>query len=201
MVQGCYFHFKQSMWRKIQEVCLSVEYVKNTNVYKKLVMPQCLAYLPPEDVRDGFFLIKESFDISDAKLKIFFDYFQNNYVVKEKEKRGRFNKKIIVYEDPLFDISLWNVNSRINENFPRTNNCCESWHNSFAGILNKHPLVYELINAMRHEQNRMETNLLKIRTGKLQKKTSKSDIENVQKILSNYNKNNLLETLNLLSLL
>ncbi|CAF1116019.1 unnamed protein product [Brachionus calyciflorus] len=104
-------------------------------------------------------------------------------------------------DDAMFKLQLWHINSRINENFPRTNNFCETWHNSFSGILNAHSLVYELIDAFRSEQNKIEQKLLQHKIGKLKQKSKKSDILSIQKILSTYDKNNKMETLNLLSLL
>ncbi|RNA12118.1 MULE transposase [Brachionus plicatilis] len=74
-IYGCIFLFKQSMWRKIQELGLSTDYGKNA-----LVMPQCLANLPVDDAVEAFketSLFVESTVTDKQKIKI---------------TRARFNK-------------------------------------------------------------------------------------------------------------
>ncbi|CAF1127107.1 unnamed protein product [Brachionus calyciflorus] len=86
----------------------------------------------------------------------------------------------------MFKISLWNVNDRVTKDLPKTNNYCESWHYSFTDILNTHPLIYELIDKLRNEQNRTEKNVIKIKTGQGKSKNlAKEDVQ-IQNILSNY---------------
>ncbi|CAF1108978.1 unnamed protein product [Brachionus calyciflorus] len=138
----CFFHFKQSMWRNIQEFGLSIEYRTSHEMYQNLLMPQCLAYLPPDDVVSAFNELKEKIPIDkDERLKKFYVYFEETYVSKYTESRGRYNKKILLPTDPMFPINLWNIHHRYIENKSRTNNFCESWHNAFSGILNAHPVV------------------------------------------------------------
>ncbi|RNA09464.1 hypothetical protein BpHYR1_042377, partial [Brachionus plicatilis] len=116
-INGCYFHFKQSMWRKIQDVGLSEDYRADRKIRSTLLLLQCLAYLPEKDVVSAFDELKESV--------------KKYYVAKTIIKRGRYNKKIIERDEPMFSISLWNIHDRLMDDMPRTNNCCESWHNSF----------------------------------------------------------------------
>ncbi|CAF0975804.1 unnamed protein product [Brachionus calyciflorus] len=106
-VNGCYFHFKQSMWPKIQELGLSVGYCKDQKVYNSLVMPQSLVYLPEDDVLKAFEEIKELKEIKDlyaAKIQAFYEYFEEYYVAKSETSRGRYNKKIVTKSDPLFPV-------------------------------------------------------------------------------------------------
>ncbi|RNA04435.1 hypothetical protein BpHYR1_052028 [Brachionus plicatilis] len=60
--------------------------------------------------------------------------------VLEKAGRGRGRKEVEVFKVPLFAVKLWNVNSRVMDCLPRTNNNVESCLNAFSNILNKHPL-------------------------------------------------------------
>lgn len=53
-VNGCYFHMKKCLWRKIQNVGLSEEYRTNEDVKLHVNMCAALAFLKPEDVRDGW---------------------------------------------------------------------------------------------------------------------------------------------------
>ena len=78
---------------------------------------------------------------------------------------------------------------------PRTNNYCESWHNSFSSLLNSHPLIYELIDTIRTEQNKTETMLLKLNTFVVRKSVKNVD-ETIIQILKCYNPDNKIETIN-----
>ena len=57
-LNGCFFHFKQSMWRKITDLGLRQLYNDDEGVRHVLKLPQALAFIPPEDVIYGFNLIK-----------------------------------------------------------------------------------------------------------------------------------------------
>jgi hypothetical protein len=46
----CFFHFKQSMWRKIQELGLAEAYKSNEEIRKTLKLPQILAFVPISDL-------------------------------------------------------------------------------------------------------------------------------------------------------
>ncbi|CAF0799222.1 unnamed protein product [Brachionus calyciflorus] len=171
---GCFFHYKQLMWRKITELGLKQPYSDYEQVRLLLKIPQCLAFIPPDDVVEAFKLIQSK--IVDEKIKTFYKYIEDNYVgsfVETKTGRGRGVKYIKTYKEPFISIRLWNVYSRINECLPRTNNFVESWHNAFSSMLNKHPLVYSLIDSFIKEQNKVESDLVKLKTGLVYKRKSK----------------------------
>ena len=69
-----------------------------------------------------------------------FNFFANTYV---GEVRGgqRF--------PTMFPRAVWNVNSRVQNNFPRTNNHSEGWHNSYSSMFNyDHPSIWEFIDGL-----------------------------------------------------
>ncbi|CAF0837624.1 unnamed protein product [Brachionus calyciflorus] len=138
--------------------------------------------------------------------KILNDYIQDNYVGKfitQKIGRGRGRKEIQVFKEAQFPIKLWNVNQRTHESIPRTNNFVESWHKAFSNMLNKHPLIYSLINSFISEQKRVESSLLKLKTGIEYKRKPKYVLldNRIKSILKSYDKNNIEEILIYLSLL
>ncbi|RNA40053.1 hypothetical protein BpHYR1_029024 [Brachionus plicatilis] len=140
------------------------DYSTNKFMREKLILPQCLAYLPCNDVIIVFNEPKTSEDLSDTRVKDFYDYVEENYVVKYSVKRGQ--------KTPTFSTDLLNVHDRLMQDLPKTNNACESWHNSLSGLLNVHPLINELIDALIKEQNKMETNWLKFNSGLIVKNSS-----------------------------
>ena len=173
---GCFFHFKQSMWRKIGELGLTVTYKEDASVRKCLKMVQFLAFIPIADVVDVFEELTAEIGEMDVKVVEFFNYFETNYIGKLSTKttgRGKAAKTITSRSTPLFSIELWNINSRLQNCLPRTNNFTESWHNAFSGMLRKHPSIYALIDAFRSEQKRTEDNIVKLTTGCVHKRRDK----------------------------
>ncbi|RNA12651.1 hypothetical protein BpHYR1_000781 [Brachionus plicatilis] len=135
-------------WRCIERNCKAAGYK-----YTDKIGEECDFYITFED----------HLDVPDvAKIELLER--RQYYVAKTIIKRGRYNKKIIERDEPI----LMDV-------MPRTNNCCESWYNSFTGILNNHPLIYELIDALRQEQNKIESMILKIKTDVVKAKAKKEE--------------------------
>ena len=129
---GCFFHFKQAMWRKIQALSLVSAYKDNAHLHLK--MPQALAFLPINDVVPVFELLKQEMP---SELTEFYAYVESTYIqnIVEVKPRGRnaANRPVIrESRPPLFDISLWNVHARFGENIPRTNNFVEAWNRAFS---------------------------------------------------------------------
>ena len=65
----CFFHFKQSMWRKISELGLSPLYLSNGHIRRLLKLPQVLAFVPPEDVIHLFDKLKLDIAEEDEHIK------------------------------------------------------------------------------------------------------------------------------------
>ena len=53
----------------------------------------------------------------------------------------------------MFDVDLWSVHTRVNNDLPRTNNSLEGWHQAFKKRLNvTHPTLAKLLRVIRNEQ-------------------------------------------------
>ena len=124
----------------------------------------------------------------------FYDYVEEYYVGKneiQETVRGKNKKMVTVFKPLLFKVDLWSVYSRVNECIPRTNNFCEAWHNAFGVIylfyslikfyfcfyfksmLNKHPLIYSLIDSFRTEDKKMQDLHVQLKTGFVYKRKPK----------------------------
>jgi MULE transposase domain len=109
-VRGCYFHFCQSLWRKVQELGLTTAYRQNRSVKKVIRKLMSIGYLPLAVVRNTFNMIDTSqtirrLIIRHPRLRDFIDYFRMTYIM------GNFTP------------ALWNVYDR-NVDY-RTNNHIE----------------------------------------------------------------------------
>ena len=75
-----------------------------------------LAFVPLSDVVNAFnTLVAEM----PEQLDPIIDYFEKNYI-GVAHRRGR--------RPPRFPLELWNVNDRVEEEIPRTNNHVEGYH-------------------------------------------------------------------------
>ena len=108
---GCYFHFCQCLWRKIQELGLARTYKQDLQLQKVIRKFMAIGYLPVVLVRNNFNILSQSrrvqnmVGIYDA-LNDWIGYIRNNYI------NGQFR--------PI----LWNVYERNMD--MRTNNWMES---------------------------------------------------------------------------
>ncbi|CAF1105460.1 unnamed protein product, partial [Brachionus calyciflorus] len=153
-----------------------------------------LAFVPPNDVDVLYKKIKanldKNFEFYSNVVKLF-EYLEETWIGRDVEKktgRGRWTKIEIVHVKPMFEIELWNINSRINDCLPRTNNFVEAWHNAFSGMLCKHPSVYPLVDKFRYEQKKSEDLVVQLSTGVKYKRKPNYIVldERIKEVVSRY---------------
>ena len=110
-ISGCYFHFNQSLWRKVQNLGLAASYRRRPAVKSLVRKVMAIGYLPIAVVRQNFRLLRTSRRTQRLcrrynGLRDFLDYFERNYL------------------NGLFPPQMWNVYERDMNN--RTNNSVES---------------------------------------------------------------------------
>ena len=73
------------------------------------------------------------------------DYFETNYI--GELRRGR-------RLEPRYPHTLWNMNLRVHENLPRTNNNLEGWYNRFSNSLgHRHTHVCKFIDGLKQDSS------------------------------------------------
>jgi hypothetical protein len=112
-IQGCYFHFCQSLWRKIQELGLSGPYRRRKHLRHCLRKLMAIGYLPLAIVRQNFNVFSTSNTIGRIRRRYpeitsFIQYLNRTYMGP----------------NALFPTIMWNVFDRNQDN--RTNNYVES---------------------------------------------------------------------------
>ena len=110
--QGCYFHFCQSLWRRVQELGLSGPYQRHRSLQKCIQKFMAMGYLPVALVKQNYRIL--STEIATVRLvqrfpmlANFIQYLERNYIV----------------DGCQFTPQLWNVFGRTSDN--RTNNFVE----------------------------------------------------------------------------
>jgi len=119
-LRGCYFHFTQSLWRKVQELGLAGAYRLNADLKANIRKTFAMGYLPIQIVRMNFEALFNSREtrrliIRYTNLGEYYVYLQINY----------FNGNFVP--------AIWNVYRRRME--CRTNNFVESFHNRWNRVV------------------------------------------------------------------
>lgn len=79
VLHGCFFHFQQSLWWKVQELGLVVSYKNDLAIKRWVRQTGALAFLPVDEVGLGwqFFLVPNVLNVS---LQPYINYFQLTWV-------------------------------------------------------------------------------------------------------------------------
>ena len=144
VINGCFFHFGQCLWRNLQSRGLQAWYREAENAFL-IKQIQALAFAPPEDVCSLFNNLVQSLDLQAYEiLSDFLVYFETTWLgIIQRGRRRR----------PTFDIDMWSVNNLMKDNLPRTNNSVEGWHHAFnKRVLVRNPTVTKLLRKLRKEQ-------------------------------------------------
>lgn len=131
--QGCYFHFGQSIWRKIQHVGLQTKYSTDPMFALKMRQILALAFVPAIDIPTVFAKLCETPFWSDEneedeffeKKQEFLNYFETTYIGIQTRTQAKRRRAIYPPE-------FWGVYERTLDGLPRTNNSMESWHSAFS---------------------------------------------------------------------
>ena len=188
-ITGCYFHLCQSVPRKINEVGLKKAYTTTPELAIALKMVPATAFLPVEQVEDGFNLVMEevedillrlkSEDGVSEKVEQFVCYFQKTYI------RGTSRA-------PLYEPSIWNQNNTASEGLARTNNAVEGWNYGIQSLFSgSYPDVWTFLQKFRRDALLHKFNALQAVTGhqkKLRRKYQQLNVR-VQTLIKSYDEN------------
>ncbi|XP_078516122.1 uncharacterized protein LOC144781255 [Lissotriton helveticus] len=150
-IQGCFFHFSQAFWRKIQKTSLIEDYASDSKLQFELKKLTALCFVPPHSVDEYYTSITESeyFIANEDKLAPILNYFEDTWI-GHLSRSGRRRK-------PRFLVDWWNCYSTCLEGGAKTNNAIEGWHNSLNTSIGKpHPNFYHFVEILRKEQSYQE---------------------------------------------
>ena len=128
-ISGCNFHFNQCMWRNLQNFGLTADYTNNEEIRLHIRMCAALAYLPIDDVEDGWICTQQT-SPNHEKLTRFYDYFVSQWL-----------------ENDNITKEMWNCHKQRH----RSNNALEGWNNRLNTLIRPHPNVYQLIKCLHQE--------------------------------------------------
>ncbi|XP_002739538.2 uncharacterized protein LOC100377344 [Saccoglossus kowalevskii] len=146
-ISSCYFHFCQSLWRRIQRLGMARMYRQDQRLKKCIRMLMGIGYLPVAVVRMNFqnFVRRQSTQrliVLYPALEDFIHYMETNYI----------NANV------TFPVHLWNVFNRDQDT--RTDNHVEGFHTRWNNNVGRvHPSLWFFIRKMKDEQRLVEMTL------------------------------------------
>ncbi len=180
ILSGCLFHFCKNVYKKLCDLGLKSLYHTDKNFCFKVRCLCALAFLPPEDVAEGFEELTDDEVLSSELLS----YFEVTYIGVFRG-RGANRRRT----SPTFPIHIWNMFHRVKENQPRSNNSLEGWHNAFnKSVMNLHPSIWRLIECLKKEENLSQMKLIQHERGEeIVHKKYKNLSTRLYNIVSSYN--------------
>lgn len=145
-ITACYFHYGQCLWRHIVSFHLQQLY-KDSRAARDFRKLFALVFVPIDDVCKAYDILLHTklFVDNEGILRGFIDYFEETWIGVKGRRHSR--------SEPRFNISLWNHYMSVKNDWSRTNNSVEGWHNGFNGKLeSSHASLWKLINLLKLEQ-------------------------------------------------
>lgn len=160
-IKGCFFHFAQSLWRRVQTTNLTIRYKNNIDIQKTLKYCIYLAFVPIDIVYNTYIYIKtnilSSRNITDndkLALNEFFSYFEKTYI-------GTLNERL-----PSYCVKMWNISDIILKKIPRTINYAERWNRTLNERVSiRHPNIAHFINTIKQEEIIDKFNIVRAKSG------------------------------------
>ena len=137
---GCFYHFSQCMYRQVQQHGLQkLSYYVAEDFPLFIRMLAAIAFVPVTDAVDSFDTVVDA-GYPD-RVEPVVNYFEDNFI-GWPDRRGN-------HRNTVFPLTLWNVNRRVVESLPRTNNSVEGWHGGFQSSLQcSRPTLWKLLDQL-----------------------------------------------------
>ena len=187
--RGCFFHFTQCIFRRIQAEGLQRRYETDVDFAMKMRLLSALAFITTEDVVEAFEVL--SGDNMPEEAQGIIDYFEDCWIGRPQRRKGR--------REPRFSLEMWNCHEGVRQRLPKTNNSIEGWHRGFEmQISAQHPNIWKFIEAIQREQSIRTLQIEQYVSGQqgtLSRKKYRDCAERLFRVVANYQKNNVLEFL------
>ena len=184
----CLFHLGQNIYKRVMQEGFKVKYHEDDAFSLKVRCFVSLAFLPREEVIDGFDELVDDDDIPQALVS----YFENTYIGPVRG-RGQRSRRL----EPIFSIASWNVHDRCVRGEPRTTNSLEGFHSTLIkSVSHDHPNIWTLIDTLKKEDVLAKTKLQKLRQGdEIITKKYRDCNKRILHLIENYDSSNKLQFL------
>lgn len=153
-ISGCFFHFTQCIWRKVQTLGLSSEY-NDGNPMQVMTMVRRLAALP--------LLPHDDIDLAFESAKQLVDEVDDQHIATRMTLLASYVYNTWIKDDALYSREIW---SRYNVEGPRTNNHLEGYHSGLRKAVGKeHPNLFPFLKIMTQQDQNNRLKYAQIRSG------------------------------------
>ena len=157
LIRGCFFHYGQALFRKLQHLKLSYRLKSNDEIRKWFRMFLGLAFVAVPHLQEAFNVIK-SMDLPEQyrlKCSKFHEYFLDTWLCGS------------------YPGDIW---THFNSSTPRTNNGCKGYNSRLSRrVVISHPNIYELITILKQEHANKAAFLVQLEAGHCPQKKRKLD--------------------------
>ncbi|KAL8617637.1 hypothetical protein ACOMHN_038029 [Nucella lapillus] len=139
-IRGCFFHFTQSLWRKVQNLGLAVPYRELQEVKSFVRRMAALPLVPLEELDNAWMIIhgEAPGDVQGIGERV----------------------------EELCDYMIWSHFDTLGEDTVKTNNHLESYHAAFAKNFRcAHPNIFVLVSALKRKQKETEIAINRLNAG------------------------------------
>ncbi|KAE9528681.1 hypothetical protein AGLY_012256, partial [Aphis glycines] len=149
-IHGCFFHFTQCLWRKLQSCGLKNRYSTDVIFAHEIKKLSALAFVPVDNVISTLEELINSDYYEDLQTVV--DYFEDTWI--GRLTRGGRRRA------PTFPIKIWNMFNAVIQGSPRTNNAVVGWHRAFNSALGaNHVTVWKFISMLKREHGLQEAKI------------------------------------------
>ena len=136
------FHLPKSTYQHVQARGLYQRYMNDKQFRINIRMIGALSFVSIEDTVQAFETLAAHYGDEEQTV---LDYFETTYT--GKLQRGRRLQ-------PMFPHELCNMNIRVQEDLPRTNNESEGWHTRFStSFLHYHAHIWKFIENLKQDSS------------------------------------------------
>ena len=139
--RGCLFHLSKNIYRRVQELRLSHQYLNDAVFCRNIKMILALSFVNIADTIQAFDDLSNHAGVEEEAV---LHYFKRNYI-GELPRGTRL--------EPRYPHTLWNMAVRVYKNFPQANNNLEGWHNRFSSsFTHRHTHVWKFIDGLKQDK-------------------------------------------------
>ena len=192
-IVGCFFHLKQSTFRKAVELGLR-QYIVDDSPQRRddirtfVEQIDAMAFVPRGHLNIAVRELRNN--IPDPMVAPLLEYFISTYI----EGLLIPNSNPPQYNPPMFPPDVWNMYQITLDGRDRTNNVCEGWNNGFNVLVGqRHPPLYAAIDALQKDYVTSARNLNRSQNGTPLTQVIKQNVRtynrNVQNLCRQYQNN------------
>ena len=177
------------MFRHVRCLGLTYQYTNDNQFSIHVKMLSSLAVVPIAGVVGAFEALENVFP--QATIPVL-EYFEENFIGTllpgQQQRRTR-----------RFPIALWNINQRVINHLPKTNNHVDGWHNKFANHAGaNHPSIWKFLSVLKNEERMNYVSVVQMTAGyppPVQRVKYRDCTERITNIVHNYLNRHILDFL------